>query len=558
DRSEWEDPATVPLRREVLARIERTEPEELARLVEEYLADTGPEDRRNFTFDPQRLDRPDWDGADAVETWEQWVRRWVAAERASITEPLRSPRATVNRAMALLRGQLARIVRAGAVDAASELRDIDGWFAGISLALASGPPPERTARLLALVEAGIVDLLGENSEFDVDGATLVGRSPARGEVHARAFIETRMSKGAVDVTDDPLINSLKSAGAARLHAKTSAAGEPVLTRTLDVTPGGFALIGAAGGSRPRRRAGPRAAARSGPRPRGVRSPPLDGQRHGPRRRPAPPDRTIRTVGNDPPRHDERVLVQREQPGVREHPNRQRIGSEPAQVGADHEGSGEHRPHRHVRVIEGGARVTVVGNRARSGEVADLEHVRIADPPGPGGPGDPLGGAGDAEDRGGARLDVARGAPGVRDPRRPPPRLVLAVLADGEVDLLLRGVDERTHVRERFDRVERVPPQPPRGTGVDRSLAPVVFQVLHAPGEHLLQVLLLACPRTEVFAPGGPWIEPGKGRAEPVEGASTPPDAVGVPDLCARAPAGREVEPEAQPPGADLLPEGRHP
>src|SRR5699024_12642486 len=47
DRSEWEDPATVPLRREVLARIERTEPEELARLVEEYLADTGPEDRRN-------------------------------------------------------------------------------------------------------------------------------------------------------------------------------------------------------------------------------------------------------------------------------------------------------------------------------------------------------------------------------------------------------------------------------------------------------------------------------------------------------------------------------
>src|SRR5690625_7892570 len=60
-----------------------------------------------------------------------------------------------------------------------------------------------------------------------------------------------MPKGAVDVTDDPLINSLKSAGAARLHAKTSAAGEPVLTRTLDVTPGGFALIGADGESDPR-------------------------------------------------------------------------------------------------------------------------------------------------------------------------------------------------------------------------------------------------------------------------------------------------------------------
>src|SRR5699024_1375318 len=113
---------------------------------------------------------------------------------------------------------------------------------GISLALASGPPPERTARLLALVEAGIVDLRGEGSEFDVDGGVFVGRSPARGQVHARALIETRMSKGNVDVTDDPLLVALKASGAARLHTKISATGTRVTTRTLDVTPGEFALL----------------------------------------------------------------------------------------------------------------------------------------------------------------------------------------------------------------------------------------------------------------------------------------------------------------------------
>jgi len=251
NHGEWDDPATVPLRRDVLTRIEQTAPGKLAGLVDEYLTGLGPEDRRKLSFDPQRLDRPGWMPGDSSQTWEEWTDQWVAAERASITEPLRSPRATVNRAMGLLRGRLARMVRTGAVDAASELRDIDGWFAGISLALASGPPPERTARLLALVEAGIVELLGEGSEFDVDDAAFVGRSPARGEVRARVFIETRMSKGAVDVTDDPLINSLKAAGAARLHAKTSAAGEPVLTRTLDVTPGEFSLVGAGGESDPR-------------------------------------------------------------------------------------------------------------------------------------------------------------------------------------------------------------------------------------------------------------------------------------------------------------------
>ena len=195
NHGEWGDPATVPLRRDVLTRIEQTAPGKLAGLVDEYLTGLGPEDRRNFTFDPQRLDRPDWMPGDSSQTWEEWTDQWVAAERASITEPLRSPRATVNRAMGLLRGHLARIVRAGAVDAASELRDIDGWFAGISLALASGPPPERTARLLALVEAGIVELFGEGSEFDVDDAAFVGRSPARGEVRARAFIETRCPRG---------------------------------------------------------------------------------------------------------------------------------------------------------------------------------------------------------------------------------------------------------------------------------------------------------------------------------------------------------------------------
>src|SRR5699024_1301190 len=113
--------------------------------------------------------------------------------------------------------------------------------------LASGPPPERTAHLLALVRAGVVELLGESSEFTVDGGEFVGRSIVPGrEFRARALVETRMSKGHVDVTDDPLLRSLLGDGRARLLQRRGTGSKAVAARTLDVTTEEFALVDSSG------------------------------------------------------------------------------------------------------------------------------------------------------------------------------------------------------------------------------------------------------------------------------------------------------------------------
>lgn len=194
-------------------------------------------------FDPERADRPPL--LDAAR-WPAWVERWVRDEQESVSSPSTSPRARVNQAMETLRGEVARLVRDGAVDGAS-LEDFgEGFLTPLGLALASGPPPRRTAQLLALVRAGVVELLGEGTRIDVEDDTFVARSHVRGPVRARAFVETRMSRGAVGPTDDPLLRSLLDTGRARRHPLPTATGGTVPSESLDVTPAGFALVDTAG------------------------------------------------------------------------------------------------------------------------------------------------------------------------------------------------------------------------------------------------------------------------------------------------------------------------
>ena len=204
-----------------------------------------------FGLDVERLDRPA--PVDDPADWRAWVRTWLAQEQASIADPLTSPRNAVNRAMATLRALLGSHVAAGALDGQARVRQFEEWFVPLGLTLASGPPPRRTAQLLALVRAGVVELLGEGLSIEIDDGGFRARSRVHpGGVVTRALLETRMSRGQVPGTSDPLLRRLLDTGRARLH--------PVPTRrhprgtldtpTLDVTTEDFALIDAAGRADP--------------------------------------------------------------------------------------------------------------------------------------------------------------------------------------------------------------------------------------------------------------------------------------------------------------------
>lgn len=193
--------------------------------------------------DPARADRPPLVDPTA---WPAWVEGWVRAEQESVSSPLTSARARVNQAMETLRGEVARLTRTGVVDGASLESTGEGLLIPLGLALASGPPPRRTAQLLALVRAGVVELLGEGTTIEVGDGAFVARSRVHDAVRTRALIETRMSRGAVSPTDDPLLRALLDSGRAHRHPLPTAAGGTVPSESLDVTPDGFALVDGAG------------------------------------------------------------------------------------------------------------------------------------------------------------------------------------------------------------------------------------------------------------------------------------------------------------------------
>lgn len=233
---------------DLLREIAHTPPPKLGELVARYVI---PPSLRQ---DPARLDRPSFarQHGTARLDWRRYLHEWAWLELESITSPETSARASVNRAVAYLRNQVAALVAADSISATSSLRDVNGWFLRLNIALASGPPPERTALLLALIKAGVVELIGEHSQFSVsDDGHFVGESAVTGQrFETRALIETRMSKGQVDVTDDPLLQELLGTGRARLWRVPSDHGSSMTAPTLDVDRDTFALVNLAGRPNP--------------------------------------------------------------------------------------------------------------------------------------------------------------------------------------------------------------------------------------------------------------------------------------------------------------------
>ncbi|GAP78291.1 nitrogen regulatory protein PII [Brachybacterium sp. SW0106-09] len=173
-----------------------------------------------WTWALEELHRPTRDEEVGPDGWARLVRRLIRDELGSMSDPWRHPRAAVNGAMGALRREVGRLTARGAFTGVSLARDVLGWFDGDSLARASGPPAERVRLVLALLEAGVVELLGPGTavEADEDAGLFRASSAVTGrEVSSSVLLETRMSKGKVPDTDDPLLRALLDSGRARIH-----------------------------------------------------------------------------------------------------------------------------------------------------------------------------------------------------------------------------------------------------------------------------------------------------------------------------------------------------
>ncbi|TVL91732.1 FAD/NAD(P)-binding domain-containing protein [Streptomyces sp. SAJ15] len=196
------------------------------------------------------------------EDFHRWLadhlRADLAAARAgNVTGPLKAALDVLRD----LRNEIRLAVDHGGLDGDSHRVDLDGWYTPLNAYLSIGPPAHRIAELLALLEAGVVRIIGPDTRIRAEpGAAgpgsgrFVAESPAvpGSTVAARALIEARLPEPDLRRTADPLLRRLLATGRCRPYRVPAARGGALVTGGLAVTARPYRVLDAAGRPHPAR------------------------------------------------------------------------------------------------------------------------------------------------------------------------------------------------------------------------------------------------------------------------------------------------------------------
>ncbi|MER5934004.1 FAD/NAD(P)-binding protein [Streptomyces sp. NPDC002054] len=223
----------------------------------EVLAEAGiPEELR---WDWARIAKPyqglDFGSPEEFETWLlDHLREDVTAARAgNVDGPLKA----ALDALRDLRNEIRLIIDHGGLTGRSYRQDLDDWYTPLNAFLSIGPPASRIEEAIALIEAGLLRVLGpetrllplseDEAAFTVESALVPGS-----RVAATTLIEARLPEIDLRSTADPLLRHLLDTGQCRPYEISGPGVETYETGGVDVTQAPFRLVDAAGRAHPRR------------------------------------------------------------------------------------------------------------------------------------------------------------------------------------------------------------------------------------------------------------------------------------------------------------------
>ncbi|OPF74312.1 FAD-binding protein [Streptomyces antioxidans] len=155
-----------------------------------------------------------------------------------------------------LRNEVRLIVDHGGLTGASRRAHLDRWYTPLNAFLSIGPPRRRIEEMAALIEAGVLDVLGPRLEVTLkspdQGGGAAGFAARSAEVPgppvtATTLIEARLPEPDVRRTADELLIRLLETGQCRPHRV-----EGYETGGLDVTTAPYRVVDAQGRPHPRR------------------------------------------------------------------------------------------------------------------------------------------------------------------------------------------------------------------------------------------------------------------------------------------------------------------
>ncbi|MFI1438168.1 FAD/NAD(P)-binding protein [Streptomyces fructofermentans] len=148
-----------------------------------------------------------------------------------------------------LRNELRQIVDHRGLPGTSRRDHLDRWYTPLNAFLSIGPPRRRVEEMAALVEAGVLDVLGPRTRVRAEHGAWVAHSPdvPGSAVRASTLIEARLPEPDLRRTADGLLARLLGTGQCRPHAV-----DGYETGGVDVTRRPYRLIDRRGRAHPGR------------------------------------------------------------------------------------------------------------------------------------------------------------------------------------------------------------------------------------------------------------------------------------------------------------------
>ncbi|WP_018681783.1 FAD/NAD(P)-binding protein [Actinokineospora enzanensis] len=230
-----------------------------------YTALVGAEPAARFMAGEVELPVPRWDWStiacphegrrfDSPASFDSWLLDLLRADvvRAyggNVGDPVKAALDVLRD----LRNEIRLAVDHGGVTGSSYRSDLDGWYTPLNAFLSIGPPASRVAELVALIEAGVVRIVGPGMRVVVGDGGFEVSSPvvAGSAVVTEALIEARLPEVDIRRTGDPLLTRLRESGDCAPYRLADPDG-PVETGGLAITERPYHLLDAAGRAHPRR------------------------------------------------------------------------------------------------------------------------------------------------------------------------------------------------------------------------------------------------------------------------------------------------------------------
>ncbi|MET9804003.1 FAD/NAD(P)-binding protein [Streptomyces sp. NPDC006368] len=199
----------------------------------------------------ERLSRPYGDETfRSPEEHRAWLLAYLRrdAARAALGN-VRGPLKAALDVLRDIRNELRQIVDHAGLPGASRRDHLDRWYTPLNAFLSIGPPRRRIEEMAALIEAGVLDVIGPRLDVRAEGGVFTAASPdvPGSAVTATTLVEARLPEPDLRRTGDALLAELLRTGACRTHTV-----DGYDTGGLDVTPRPYRLVDRQGRAHARR------------------------------------------------------------------------------------------------------------------------------------------------------------------------------------------------------------------------------------------------------------------------------------------------------------------